>query len=142
MKDIRFEIKPESYIWFEICAGGMLGMVISSSLPYEKLGLSFAVSTLIYFFLLYLFIFIGVVLVGFFQFKSINRLNKFRKATIQCLLGLVISVIFYFLMDTLISRLAPNADSWPSLSILIPLIGAAIGLNFIFLKAKKISDLS
>lgn len=94
-------------------------------------------SDLLYFISLDFFMLVGVVVVGYFQFKSINRSNQFKKAVIQCFFGLIIFLVFYLLIDWLVLH-----GTWPSLSTIILLIGAIVGLNFLFLKAKKQSDLS
>lgn len=126
---------PESYIWFQFIAGGMAGMLGTFILP-TKMPDSLT-SLVLYFILLYVSMLLGVVLVGYFQFKSLNRLNRFRNAIVECFVGLIMFVMVYFLIDWLFLD-----RNWQSLSILVPLIGAIIGLNFIFIRAKKQSDLT
>jgi|ERR1043165_8910152 FtsH-binding integral membrane protein len=116
-----YSSKPDLFVWFEFICGGFLGMI--ASFPFS--------SELMYSISLYIFMVVGVSIVGYFHYKSINRLTAFRKAIVMSIVGLVIFLISYFLLDYFYLK-----GGWPSLSILMPLIGTVIGINLIFFRNK------
>lgn len=80
---------------------------------------------------------IGVVLVGYFHYKAINRLNEFGKATGLCFLGLFAFLILYIIVNALTFRILPHYISSVILPIIMPLIGSVIGLNYIILRTGR-----
>jgi len=79
---------------------------------------------------------IGIIIIGYFQFKSNNRLKDFNKAIRWCLFGFLFFILFYFVIVSLFFIALPHYISSVILPVFLPLIGAVIGLNFIFSKAK------
>jgi ABC-type Na+ efflux pump permease subunit len=79
----------------------------------------------------------GILLVGYFHFRAINRLNDFSKAIGLSFLGLIAFFILYIIVNALAFKILPHYLSSVILPIIMPVIGAVTGLNFIILNQKE-----
>ena len=75
----------------------------------------------------------GVLLVGYFHYRAINRLNDFGKALGLSFVGLIAFLILYIIVNALAFKILPHYISSVILPIIMPVIGAVIGLNFVIL---------
>lgn len=80
---------------------------------------------------------IGVLLVGYFHFKVIDRLNDFGKAIGWSFLGLIAFLILYIGINALTFKLLPHYISSVILPIVLPVLGTVIGLNYILIRERK-----
>jgi hypothetical protein len=80
---------------------------------------------------------IGVVLIGYFHYRAIDRLNEFGKAIGWCFLGLLVFLILYVVLNALTFRILPHYISSVILPIVMPVIGAVIGLNYTIIRERR-----
>lgn len=80
---------------------------------------------------------VGVVLVGYFHYRTIDRLNEFGKAIGWCFLGLLAFLILYIIINALTFNLLPHYISSVVLPIIMPVAGAVIGLNYIIIRERR-----
>jgi hypothetical protein len=80
---------------------------------------------------------IGVVLIGYFHFRAMNRLSEFGKAVGWCFLGLLAFLILYIILNALTFRILPHYISSVILPVIMPVAGAVMGLNYVLIKAKN-----
>lgn len=73
---------------------------------------------------------LGVILVGYFHFRKIDRLNVFGKAIAWCVFGLFLFLLMYFV-------LVPHHNNSLILPVVISLIGAVLGLNYTLINKRK-----
>lgn len=79
----------------------------------------------------------GVVLVGYFHYRAIDRLSEFGKAIGWCFLGLLAFLILYTIVNALTFKLLPYYISSVVLPIIMPVAGAVIGLNYIIIRERR-----
>lgn len=80
---------------------------------------------------------VGVVFIGYFHYRVTDRLNEFGNAIGWCFLGLVMFLIFYIIVNTLTFKLLPHYVSSIILPLIMPVIGAVIGMNYIIVRKKR-----
>lgn len=83
----------------------------------------------------------GVVLIGYFHYRAIDRLNEFGKAIGCCFLGLLVFLILYVVVNALTFKVLPHYISSVILPIVMPVAGAVVGLNYIIVRGKNVDSL-
>lgn len=83
---------------------------------------------------------LGIMLVGYFHFKAFDKLNEFAKAIGLSLLGLLIFIVLYAIVNALAFELLPHYISSVILPLIMPVIGGVIGLNYIFIRERSKSS--
>jgi uncharacterized membrane-anchored protein len=83
---------------------------------------------------------VGVVMMGYFHYRTIDRLKEFGKAIGWCFLGLLIFLILYIVITALTFKLLPHYVSSVILPIVMPVAGAVIGMNYIIFREKNIDS--
>jgi len=88
------------------------------------------------FLVMFVSMFIGVTIMGYFHFKSITRSEDFSGAVGYSFLGMLLSLILYVALIIALYQYLPDYLSSVVLPIVLPLMGAVIGVNFLIYKKK------
>jgi len=73
---------------------------------------------------------IGVGIIGYIHLRKIGRAKYFRQSVIFSLVGLLVFVLLYVLIELLAYQALPFYLGSFLLPILLPLTGAVLGFNF------------
>jgi len=122
-------LKNFGFIILELLAGlgiGILGGVLFSLI--DKWDLFYSV--LFTFISIFLAIPAGVGLVGYFHLRYLNRQKDFGQAFLLSILGLIVFILVYLILDSVAFGFIPHYLSSVVLPIFLPLMGTVIGFNF------------
>lgn len=89
------------------------------------------------FLIVYLFILVGIGLVGYFYLKSINKHSNFEKSIAFSAIGLILFLILYIVVNSLTFKILPHYITSVILPIILPLFGALLGFNISIIKRKN-----
>lgn len=78
----------------------------------------------------YIFMWTGILVVGYLELKKRNQQNEFFKFFAFSFLGLITGVVFYGILGSLINKFIPDVFSSFILPVLLPIIGTIIGFNY------------
>lgn len=124
------KLKKWRFVILEFFSGfgfAILGDYIYSSFDKANLETSIFNSYLT----IFIFMALGVVLMGYFHFRSIDKLKEFGKAIACCFIGLFLFIILYIILDLIAYKVIPDYINSIILPILMPLTGSVGGLNFL-----------
>src|SRR5215831_2040786 len=82
----------------------------------------------------YVSMLVGIILIGYFHFRNIGRMRDFGTATGLSLLGLLLFLVLYILIEMVADNLIPDYIDSILLPFLLPLTGAVIGLNILLIR--------
>lgn len=107
------------FILLEYLFGISFALVAIYYIPEIKTDLS---GSIIYYFIkIFVAIFIGVAVIGYFHLRKLNLLSRYPEALLLSLAGLTMCIILY----------AVTSNFLPAYSdMIIPLAGAVVGFNF------------
>jgi hypothetical protein len=128
--------KHRKFVILECISGlgfGMLGDYFFSSFNEGDI----AVSVFKTFMVTGISMIMGILLVGYFHYRAINRLNDFGRAIGLSFLGLIAFFILYIIVNPLAFKILPHYLSSVIFPIVMPFIGAVTGLNFIIINQKE-----
>lgn len=91
------------------------------------------------FLIAYISMTLGVVVIGYFHYRAIGKSNQFGKAIGWCMLGLMLFLIFYVMINALFFKFIPYYISSMILPAVMPTIGAVIGINYLLFKERIFS---
>ena len=123
-------MKNSIFITLEFIAGfvfGVLGGYAFSFFDrYNNLDTSIALA----FACAFISLLIGVGVIGYLHLKKIGRAKYFGRSVVFSLLGLIVFVLLYILIELLAYQALPYYISSFLLPILLPLTGAVLGFNY------------
>jgi len=73
---------------------------------------------------------IGVGVIGYLHLKKMGKTKYFGQSVVFSLLGLIVFVLLYILIELLADELLPYYIGSVLLPILLPLTGAVLGFNY------------
>lgn len=72
----------------------------------------------------------GVVLVGYLHLNAIGLRSGFWQALGTTLLGMIMSIILYLLVNIVVVKIVPHYITAVLLPLLLPLVGMVLGWNY------------
>jgi len=123
-------LKSVSFIILEFIAGfvfGVLGGYAFSFFDrYNNLDTSIALA----FTSAFIALLAGVGVIGYLHLKKIGRVKYFGQSVVFSLLGLIIFVLLYILIELVTYQVLPYYIGSFLLPIILPLTGAVLGFNY------------
>ena len=123
-------MKSVSFIILEFIAGfvfGVLGGYAFSFFDrYNNLDTSIALA----FTSAFIALLVGVGVIGYLHLKKIGRVKYFGQSVVFSLLGLIIFVLLYILIELVTYQVLPYYIGSFLLPIILPLTGAVLGFNY------------
>ena len=123
-------MKSSIFIILEFIAGlifGVLGGYAFSFFDrYNNLDTSIALA----FTSAFIALLVGVGVIGYLHLKKIGRVKYFGQSVVFSLLGLIIFVLLYILIELVTYQVLPYYIGSFLLPIILPLTGAVLGFNY------------
>ena len=136
MRNRTIKLRRTIFIILEFISG--FGFAILGSYLFSFFDKADLDASVLYTFIIgYTSMIIGTALIGYFHFKSTNRLKEFGKALVGSFIGLFLFLILYIWLELADFNLFPYYINSFILPIFLPLLGAVAGFNFIMFWEKK-----
>jgi len=123
-------VKNSLFIILEFIAGFVFGVLGGYAFSFFDRYNSLDTSIILAFTSAFIALLIGVGLIGYIHLRRIGRAKYFGQSVAFSLLGLVVFVIVYILIELVANQVLPYYIGSFLLPIILPLTGAVLGFNF------------
>jgi uncharacterized protein YacL len=123
-------VKSSIFIILEFIAGFVFGVLGGYAFSFFDRYNTLNTSIVLAFTSAFIALLIGVGVVGYIHLKKSGRLRYFGQSAVFSLLGLIVFVLLYILIEFLTYQVLPYYLSSFLLPIILPLTGAVLGFNF------------
>jgi len=123
-------LKRRIFIILEFIAGFIFGVLGGYAFSFFDRYNSLDTSIVLAFTSAFIALLIGVGIIGFIHLKKIGRAKYFGQSVVFSLLGLIVFVALYILIELVAYQALPYYIGSFLLPIILPLTGAVLGFNY------------
>jgi hypothetical protein len=129
----EYRFRQFLFIVLEIIAGLLFGL--AGALLYSEYDTTNLFdSILLTFTAIFVCMLVGINIAGYFHYRTMKRIKDYGKSVALSFTGMVLFLLLYIIIVTAADSYIPQYISKVVMPILLPLAGAVLGMNFVFIR--------